>query len=149
MYPVDVYDIHVYDDAPWNNASFYARGSVLQKPWFSGEAACASYDTDCTYQGNTNCTQPTTCALSVDSWWLKTLKADGAQAVLVESSVTTWGYPNGPNDQTLTLVGQEIESTTHNQSATPYRALSATHDRALAVTRFRQRRLQHPLARQP
>jgi hypothetical protein len=123
MYPVDAYDIHVYDDAPWNNASFYARGLTLQKPWFSGEAACASYDTKCTYQGNTNCTQPATCALSVDSWWLNNLRADGAQAVLVESSSTTWSYPNGPNGQTLTLVGQAIArraiSTTHTQGATP------------------------------
>jgi hypothetical protein len=118
MYPVDVYDIHVYDDAPWNNASFYARGLALQKPWFSGEAACASYNTDCTYQGNTQCTQPTSCALSVDSWWLKNLKADGAQAVLVESSQTAWTYPNGPNGQALTLVGQEIQNTTGTKSAT-------------------------------
>jgi len=119
MYPVDVYDIHVYDDAPWNNASFYARALALQKPWFSGEAACASYDTTCTYQGNTNCGQPSTCAMSVDSWWLHNLKADGAQAVLVESSSTTWSYPHGPNGQTLTLVGQAIQSTTHTQGATP------------------------------
>jgi hypothetical protein len=119
MYPVDVYDIHVYDDAPWNKASFYARGLALQKPWFSGEAACASYDTTCTYQGDTNCTQPSTCALSVDSWWLHNLKADGAQAVLVESSSTAWSYPHGPNGQTLTRLGQAIQSTTHTQGATP------------------------------
>ena len=25
MYPVDVYDIHVYDDTPWAHADLYAR----------------------------------------------------------------------------------------------------------------------------
>src|SRR5918911_3548226 len=118
MYPVDVYDIHVYDDTPWNKASFYARALALQKPWFSGEAACASYDTDCTYQGDTKCGQPSTCALSVNSWWLNNLKADGAQAVLVESSSTAWSYSHGPNGQTLTRVGQAIQNTTHTHGAT-------------------------------
>jgi hypothetical protein len=119
MYPGDVYDIHVYDDAPWNNASFYARALALQKPWFSGEAACASYDTKCTYEGDTNCGQPSTCGVSVDSWWLNNLKADGAQAVLVESSTTAWSYAHGPNGQTLTRVGQAIQNATHTRGATP------------------------------
>jgi len=119
MYPVDVYDIHVYDDAPWNDASFYANGRALQKPWFSGEAGCASGNTNCTYQGNTQCTQPSTCALSVDTWWLNNLKADGAQAVLVESRATAWTYPNGPNSQTLMLVGQVIRNTTLGTNPTP------------------------------
>src|ERR687886_2007124 len=47
MYPVDVYDIHVYDDAPWTHASLYANGLALQKPWFSGEAGGASGNIKC------------------------------------------------------------------------------------------------------
>jgi hypothetical protein len=119
MYPVDVYDIHVYDDAPWTHASLYANGLALRKPWFSGEAGCASGNTQCTYQGNTPCTQPTTCALSVDSWWLNNLKADGAQAVLVEDGSTTRSYLKGPHSQTLTLVGRRIQSTTLGTSPMP------------------------------
>jgi hypothetical protein len=119
MYPVDVYDIHVYDDAPWTHASLYANGLALQKPWFSGEAGCASGNTRCTYQGNTPCTQPTTCALSVASWWLNNLKADGAQAVLLEGRSTTQSYRNGHNSQTLTPVGQKIQSATLRTSPMP------------------------------
>jgi hypothetical protein len=44
----------------------------------------------------------------VDTWWLNNLKADGAQAVLVESSTTAWTYRHGPNSQALELVGQAL-----------------------------------------
>src|SRR2546423_2344811 len=119
MYPADVYDIHVYDDAPWNNPGLYAAGKALQKPWFSGEAGCAPGNVNCTYNGTTNCTQPSTCALSVDSWWLNNLKADGAQAVLLEERNTAWAYPSGPNSQAPTLVGQALQSTTPADSSAP------------------------------
>jgi hypothetical protein len=108
MYPVDVYDIHVYDDAPWKHAALYAHGLALRKPWFAGEAGCAPGHVSCTYNGAISCTQPSACALSVDTWWLNNLKADGARAVLVESSTTAWTYRNGPNSQALELVGQAI-----------------------------------------
>src|SRR5256714_5327462 len=119
MYPADVYDIHVYDDTPWNDPGLYAAGKALQKPWFSGEAGCASGNVNCTYNGTTNCTQPSTCALSVDSWWLNNLKADGAQAVLLEERNTAWAYPSGPNSQAPTLVGQALQSTTPADSSAP------------------------------
>src|SRR5919204_476704 len=119
MYPVDVYDIHVYDDAPWDNPGLYAAGKALQKPWFVGEAGCTPGNVSCTYNGTTNCTQPSTCALSVDSWFLNNLKADGAQAVLVEERNTAWAYPNGPTSEAATLVGQAIQSTSSSTTAPP------------------------------
>src|SRR5919201_1913883 len=119
MYPVDVYDIHVYDDAPWNNPGLYAAGKALQKPWFVGEAGCTPGNVSCTYNGTTNCTQPSTCALSVDSWFLNNLTAHGAQAVLVEERNTAWAYPNGPTGGAATLVGQAIQSASSSTSAAP------------------------------
>ena len=119
MYPVDVYDIHVYDDAPWTHASLYANGLALQKPWFSGEAGCASGNIKCTYQDSAPCTQPTTCALSVASWWLNNLKADGAQAVLMEGRLRARSYRKAPHSQALTLVGQKIQSATLSTSPMP------------------------------
>jgi hypothetical protein len=119
MYPVDVYDIHVYDDVPWDNPGLYAAGKALQKPWFAGEAGCAPGNVSCTYDGTTNCTQPSTCALSVNSWFLNNLKADGAQAVLVEMRNTAWAYPDGPTSGAATLVGQAIQSTSSSNTAAP------------------------------
>jgi hypothetical protein len=119
MYPVDVYDIHVYDDAPWNHAALYARGLALRKPWFAGEVGCAPGHTSCTYNGAVRCTRPSPCALSVDTWWLDHLRADGAQAVLVESSTTAWTYRQGPNSQALALVGQAIARRTSKDPLTP------------------------------
>jgi hypothetical protein len=118
MYPVDVYDVHVYDDAPWNHAALYAHGRALRKPWFAGEAGCAPGHIRCTYNGAIRCTRPSACALSVDTWWLNNLKADGARAVLVESSTTAWTYRNGPNSQALDLVGQVIQRTTASSRET-------------------------------
>ena len=132
MYPVDVYDVHVYDDAPWNHAALYARGRALRKPWFAGEAGCAPGHTSCTYNGTIRCTQPSTCALSVDTWWLDHLKADGARAVLVESSTTAWTYRHGPNSQALVLVGQAIarraSGATLTRDATPQTIFSNSFD---------------------
>jgi hypothetical protein len=109
----------MYDDAPWPHASLYANGLALQKPWFTGEAGCASGNIKCTYQDNAPCTQPTTCALSVASWWLNNLKADGAQAVLLEGRWTARSYLKGPHSQTLTLVGQKLQSATLGTSPMP------------------------------
>jgi hypothetical protein len=125
MYPVDVYDIHVYDDAPWNHVALYARGRALRKPWFVGEAGCAPGHTSCTYNGAIRCTRPSACALSVDTWWLDHLKAYGARAVLVESSTTAWTYRKGPNSQVLELVGQAIARRTLRATRTR-RALPPT-----------------------
>jgi hypothetical protein len=80
-YPVDVYDIHVYDDAPWNNEATYARGINLPKPWFAGEAGCASGNVSCTYGAGAQTQQ-------VDKWWLDNLRRNGAQAVLIEDKTT-------------------------------------------------------------
>jgi hypothetical protein len=131
MYPVDVYDIHVYDDAPWKHAARYARGRALRKPWFSGEAGCASGHINCTYNGAIRCTRPSTCALSVDTWWLDHLKEDGARAVLLESSTTAWIYPNGPNSQVLELVGQAIQRATLTGRATPQTIFHTSFDRQM------------------
>jgi hypothetical protein len=128
MYPVDVYDIHVYDDAPWNHAALYARGRALRKPWFAGEAGCAPGHASCTYNGAIRCTRPSACALSVDTWWLDHLKADGARAVLLESSETAWTYRNGPNSQVLGLVGRAIQRATLTGRATPQTIFSNSFD---------------------
>jgi hypothetical protein len=120
MYPVDVYDIHVYSPAPWNDAARWATGSLLKRPWFSGESGCVvNDDFSCSYSGNTQCAQPSTCALSVDTWWLNNLKSDGASAVLVEDNGTAWTTPDGPKTQTLTLVGHQIQQVTLNSPAAP------------------------------
>jgi hypothetical protein len=103
MYPVDVYDIHMYDDTPWNDTPRWASYTNLDKPWFAGEAGCGSGNVACTYNGQR--------ALPVDSWWLGHLKSYGAQAVLIESHVTVWMYPNGPSSQTLTPTGQAVACT--------------------------------------
>jgi hypothetical protein len=84
-----------------------------------GEAGCAPGNVSCTYDGTTNCTQPSTCALSVNSWFLNNLKADGAQAVLVEMRNTAWAYPDGPTSGAATLVGQAIQSTSSSNPAAP------------------------------
>ena len=104
MYPVDVYDIHMYNDAPWNDTARWESSANLDKPWFAGEAGCGSGDITCTYNGQR--------ALPVDSWWLAHLSSYRAQAVLIESHVTVWTYPNGPTSQTLTPTGQAVACTT-------------------------------------
>lgn len=103
MYPVDVYDIHMYDDTPWNDTARWNSFVNLDKPWFAGEAGCGSGNVACTYNGQR--------ALPVDSWWLAHLRTYGAQAVLIESHVTVWTYPNGSTSQTLTSTGQAVVCT--------------------------------------
>ena len=100
MYPVDVYDIHVYDDRPWNSSGLYSAGRNLDKPWFAGEAGCAVGHIECTYDGSA--------ALRADSWWLGHLHRDGAQSVLIENQVTIWHYDGGPNGQGLTRTGAAL-----------------------------------------
>jgi hypothetical protein len=102
MYPVDVYDIHLYNDTPWNYASRWATGRNLPKPWFAGEVGCASGDTACTYNSTT--------ASAVDQWWLSNMAGDGARAILIEDRQTAWTYTYTPGGevQTLTPTGQEI-----------------------------------------
>jgi hypothetical protein len=102
MYPVDVFDIHLYDDAPWENAQRYANGRLLSKPWFTGEAGCASGHTACTYSGD----DPVT--VKVDQWWLENAPRMGAKAVLIEDRSTAWKYPSGPGSPALTEVGNLI-----------------------------------------
>ena len=85
MYPVDVYDIHLYEDEPWNDAAQYAESAAtLTKPWFSGEVGCAPGHVECTYDGNNTQTQ------RVDGWFLDNLKKYGARAVLIESRATVF-----------------------------------------------------------
>ncbi|HZT96487.1 MAG TPA: hypothetical protein VFB34_06585 [Chloroflexota bacterium] len=98
MYPADVYDIHAYAGTPWLEAGRWASGRNLPKPWFAGEAGCGSGNIGCTYNGRN--------AAPVDRWWLEHLRNDGASAVLLESHVTLWRYPNGPNSQMLTPTGR-------------------------------------------
>jgi hypothetical protein len=84
-YPVDVYDIHFYEDDPWNRSAEYAESArSLTKPWFAGEVGCGNGNSVCTYNGNSPMTQ------QVDAWWLENLKKYGAKAVLVENVDTVF-----------------------------------------------------------
>lgn len=97
MYPGDVYDIHLYDDQPWLHRSRWITGLKLEKVWFAGEAGCGSGNKACTYDGAR--------AAPIDRWWLNNMPRYGARSVLLESHVTLWTYPDGPNSQTLTPTG--------------------------------------------
>jgi len=113
MYPADVYDIHVYAASPSHEASRWRTGRRLPKPWFAGEAGCASGDTACTYSGVQ--------AEPVDAWWLTHLRADGARAILVEDHETLWSYPNGSASQKLTATGRLVACLgSRRQSCTSY-----------------------------
>jgi len=101
MYPVDVYDIHAYANAPWQDVSRWETALHLPKPWFSGEVGCASGDAACTYNGSA--------AFSIDRWWVTNLHRFRAQAVLVENHVTLWTYPYGLNSQSLTPTGELLQ----------------------------------------
>jgi hypothetical protein len=105
MYPVDVYDIHLYSDAPWTQSARWATGLALPKPWFAGEAGCATGNVTCTYDG--------TAGLPVDQWWLANMTTDGARAVLVEDRGTAWTYTRTGTGQvpTLSRVGRFIAAT--------------------------------------
>ena len=104
MYPVDIYDIHMYDSSPWRDGSRWTTALHLQKPWIAGEVGCASGDAACTYEGQI--------AAPVDHWWLSNLQLYRAQAVLVESHVTLWSYRYGYNSQRLTMAGFVLECRT-------------------------------------
>jgi len=104
LYPVDVYDIHVHSDSPWNHVPSWALGKLLNKPWFAGEAGCGVGNTGCTYDG--------TNAAPIDKWWLDNLRADGALAVLVEDASTAFTFPDGPYSPVLTATGREIKQVT-------------------------------------
>lgn len=99
MYPVDVYDIHLYDSAPWKHTNRWATALHLKKPWFSGEVGCDSGDIGCTYSG--------TNAAPVDQWWLDNLGKYRAQSVLLEDRGTVWSYPSGT--ATLTATGKILQ----------------------------------------
>ena len=60
-------------------------------------------------------------ARSIQFWFvlLNNLKSDGASAVLIEDHTTAWQSLNGPNTQTLTLVGQQIQQVTLDSPAAP------------------------------
>jgi hypothetical protein len=113
---IDVYDIHAYSDAPWKEADLWSKAQSLPHPWFAGEAGCAPGNIDCTYKGDVSCSQPTSCALSVDQWWLANLRHYGAKAVLVEERNTAWGYPRGPTSPTLTVVGRMMQQAANGSS---------------------------------
>jgi len=112
LYPVDVYDIHVYNNSPASDPARWASGRLLNKPWFAGEAGCGVGNTGCTYNG--------TNAAPIDTWWLDNLGADGAQAVLVEEASTAFTFPNGPYTPTLTATGLVIRQATIAHSGPTY-----------------------------
>ena len=100
LYPVDVYDIHLYKGTPWTQSARWSSGLTLPKPWFSGEAGCSTLDFACTYNSTT---------LSVvDQWWLQNMAVYGARAVLLEDRHTAWTYTYSPSGQlpTLSATGQ-------------------------------------------
>lgn len=101
MYPVDVYDIHSYDDHPAANASVYANAAQLQKPWFAGEAGCGSGNVSCTYGSGLD-------ARTVDQWWLDNLRAYGAKAVLVEDKGTL--FVRRSHGYELQPIGQIVQA---------------------------------------
>src|SRR5262249_19320866 len=110
----DVYDVHLYSGSPWDafTASYLSRGKSLGKPWFVGEAGCAtSPGTGCSYDGGSDpCVEPEACSLSVDSWWLAHLQSYGAFAVMVQNASTAYSVALEPS-----LVGKRIAQT--NQCA--------------------------------
>lgn len=101
MYPVDVYDIHMYESTPWFDESRWKTARHLREPWFSGEVGCNSGDAGCTYNGSH--------AAPVDRWWLTNLGRFRAQSVLIENHVTLWHTAYGMNSQALTLTGQLLQ----------------------------------------
>lgn len=107
MYPVDVYDIHLYDSTPWKQKAVLKTALNLKKPWFSGEVGCGSGQVSCTYNG--------TRSAVVDKWWLGNLVRYRAQSALVEDRGTVWDYPFGT--AALTATGQVLQC--HADSAPP------------------------------
>lgn len=109
MYPADVYDIHAYDSTPWRSEDRWASARRLSRPWFTGEAGCASQAVACTYNG--------TAAAPVDRWWLTNLPRFGAQSVLVENASTLWTYRPARPSQTLTSTGTVLRCLASPSSA--------------------------------
>jgi len=110
MYPVDVFDIHMYDDKPALDAARWATASDLPKVWFAGEVGCAAGHVICTYDG--------TRALGPDRWWMSNLGKYGACAVLIEDRTTAWTYRDGPHSQYLTPTGREVQRVTRESPDT-------------------------------
>jgi len=104
MYPEDLIDEHLYAGDPWDHTALYARALRFTQPWIATEVGCATGNVGCTYSG--------VASSPVDSWWLKNLGRDGAQAVLVDSHVTVWDYPDGPNSQVPTRTGRLVQLAT-------------------------------------
>jgi hypothetical protein len=103
MYPVDVYDIHLYDSHPWMEPrARWISALNLQKPWFSGEIGCSSGATGCTYNGSR--------AAAVDRWWLMNMPDFRAQSLLLEDGYpTVWTYRAANPSQTLTTTGRMMQ----------------------------------------
>jgi hypothetical protein len=117
LYPVDLYDLHLYVDAPWTEASRWATGRNLPKPWIADDVGCAS--------GNVNCTYVPANAEPVDRWWIQHLAADGARALMVDgAAATAWttDAAGAPTDRQLSVVGQDIAA---YNAATPTVPLGA------------------------
>jgi hypothetical protein len=110
MYPEDLIDEHLYDSKPWMHASKYAQAQTFTQPWIASEVGCDVGDASCTYDG--------TVSAPTDTWWLQNLDKDGAQTVLIDSHVTLWQYPSGPNSQAPTLTGKDVAAATQ-QDLTP------------------------------
>lgn len=104
MYPVNVYDIHLYDSTPWSHQRRWTSALRLPKPWFAGETGCDSGNAACTYNGSR--------AAPIDRWWLANLHRYRAQSVLIESHITLWTYPYGYRSQVLTTTGRVLECQT-------------------------------------
>jgi len=101
MYPVDLYDIHMYEATPWFDQKRWTSAGNLTKPWFAGEVGCASGQATCTYSGSLSA--------PIDRWWLQNLPRFGAQSVLLESKTTLWTYRAATPSQTLTETGLVLQ----------------------------------------
>jgi hypothetical protein len=105
MYPVDVYDVHLYLTDPAGQTDEFARVRELPKPWFAGEVGTSNTDDDeapCyTYDGNDSCT------VDVLTWWREHLGPEyGASAVLVENKGTI--IRNGDSGPDFTRTGEAL-----------------------------------------
>jgi hypothetical protein len=105
MYPVDVYDVHLYVTDPGSSTALFARATKLPRPWFVGEAGPANHshsDEPCyTYDGDDPCTARTA------AWFRAHLGPDyRAQAVLIENAGTFYGHSDG--EPALTDTGRAV-----------------------------------------
>jgi hypothetical protein len=107
MYPVDVYDVHLYVTDPQDHTEEFRRVQDLPGPWYAGEVGTANVDDEddsCyTYDGDDPCTAATA------TWWRQHLGPDyGAEAVLVEHWGTLFQYSDGAPE--LTRTGRSLAS---------------------------------------